>query len=84
MPYHNKKFDIAKVAIVPEIEISNDIIESLSGKELGNKFPIFNSKAKVYSLSSLNVGGKRMNDTTKLRMKNLQKQLKGFGFFVVE
>ena len=80
--WHNKKYKFEKVAYINKSEIPWDILEDLSGNEIGDTKDC--NKVRFYKVSQLQTRGKGINENTRIRMDNLRKQLRGFMFILIQ
>ncbi len=89
------EFPYAKTATLIWDELPSDLLEDIDGNELENS-PTYSLSEIIsaqksgekliptsYPIKALNTSGKGINDTTRLRMQNLKKQLKGYKFFQI-
>ena len=81
---HNKKYKIARVAIIHESEIPSDVIDDLQGSEIeiGTIKETIDYDL-VYDVKHISKTRKDINGTTYLRKKNLTNQLKDFDYLVI-
>jgi hypothetical protein len=84
MAFHNKQFKFKRIAFICETELSNDVVDDLAGNELTEYANFINCKGNLYDVKSTRTAGKDINETTKLRMNNLNKQLKGFDYLIID
>ena len=81
---HNKTYKIARVAIIHESEIPNDVIDDLQGSEIeDDSIKEMLGQDLVYNVKYISKTRKDINGTTYLRKKNLTNQLQDFDYLVI-
>ncbi len=80
--WYNKKYRFEATAYLHESQLPSDVLEDISGNEIGDTD--FNKNVKLYKVSQLQTRGKGINYDTRLKMDNLRKQLKGFKYLLIQ